>query len=171
MWDQKKKKREKNCFTFIFCLCLSSASADNPAVWLRAAALREGGSGRESAEGGKRGEDRSSARKGGGEGVVWTPGPRAEQMSVTTCFLTPVRVLVTPRMQPLKNSWPLWFPVCHQRPLPFLPSPSTAAPLPHTRHRCPLCHLHLTSHQTVQTPLTLIKSSLFVQPNITRMSH
>lgn len=36
-----QKKGKKNCFTLIFCL--SSASADNPAVWLRAAALREGG--------------------------------------------------------------------------------------------------------------------------------
>lgn len=30
-------------------------------------------------------------------------GPRAEQMSATTCFLTPVRVLVTPRMQPAEK--------------------------------------------------------------------
>lgn len=46
-------------------------------------------------------EDGSSARDGWG----WHghPCPRAEQMSATTCFLTPVRVLVTLRMQPAEK--------------------------------------------------------------------
>lgn len=39
----------------------------------------------------------------GGEGWHGHPGPRAEQMSATTCFLTPVRVLVSPRMQPAEK--------------------------------------------------------------------
>lgn len=39
----------------------------------------------------------------GGRGWRGHPGPRAEQMSVTTCFLTPVRVLVTLRMQPAEK--------------------------------------------------------------------
>lgn len=66
-----QKKGKKNCFTLIFCL--SSASADNPAVWLRAAALREGGRGRHKRRllGKRRGRDGSMERS---EGVARTPG-------------------------------------------------------------------------------------------------
>lgn len=175
---KKRKKRErgkKNCFTLIFCL---SASL------LHLLTIQQSGSGRQ------------HWGRGGAGGVGWKlskervrvrgwhghQGPCAEQMSATTCFLTPVRVLVTPRMQPAEKFMTLEVscPPSKTAALPphlprCLASPPSAASLlsprssPH--HRCPLCHLHLTSHRTVQTPLTLIKSSLSVQQIITRVSH
>lgn len=44
-----------------------------------------------------------SARGVGGGKQLGHPGPRAEQMSATTCFLTPVRVLVTLRKRPAEK--------------------------------------------------------------------
>lgn len=114
----RPQKRKKKLFhSHFLSLRLSSASADNPAVWLRAAALREGGrehggggAGKNATEGGregrKEGEDGSLVRTERGKrakGRHGHPGPRAEQMSGTTCFLTPVRILVTPRMEPAEK--------------------------------------------------------------------
>lgn len=65
-----------------------------------------GGAGKNAAQGGTEGEDGSLVRSERGEmvrGRHGHPGPRAEQMSGTTCFLTPVRVLVTPRMEPAEK--------------------------------------------------------------------
>lgn len=177
--QKREKKLFHSHFLSLFCICWQSSS-------LAPGGSTEGGMywggvwGKEAAEGGKGGEDGSSARRRGGEGVrVWHghPGPRAEQMSATTCFLTPVRVLVTPRMQLAEKFMTLGVscPPSKTAALPpllprCLPSLCCSSPLSSPRHRCPLCHLHLTSHWTVQTPLALIKSSLSVQLSITHVS-
>lgn len=106
---------------------------------------------------------------GGRWGWHGHPGPRAEQMSVTTCFLTPVRVLVTPRMRPAEKfmtpevSCPPSKTAASPSPSP--PSAFTSLLLFSTPCRRSLCHLHLTSRWTTQTPLTLIKSNVSVEPN------
>lgn len=131
---------------------------------------------KETADRGKGMEDGSSAREG--RGRQGQPCPHTEQMSATTCFLTPVRVLVTLRMQPAVKFMTLEVscPPSKTAALPpllprSLPSLCLFSPLSSPRYHYPLCHLHLTSLWTVEIALALIKSNLSVQFNIVQMFH
>ena len=88
------------------------------------------------------------------------PGPRAEQMSATTCFLTPVRGLVTLRKQPNEKFMTLEGCCPPSKAACALPPP----PPP------PCGCLFWTSYGTILTPLSWIRSDFQAQPDVTRAS-